>query len=83
MTFDTENKEFVETDKTNTELFEKGTLAYLPREMQLKEHELIGACSPYNQEESDLDMSDDDEEIDPLDEFQMEMQDLFSNFHNS
>jgi len=78
-TYDTENKEFVETDQISPELFVKGKLAYIPRELQLKDTELLGACSPYNQEESDLDVSDEESDVDPLEEFSQELSDLFSN----
>jgi len=77
LTFDAENKEFVETESENSEMFKKGSIAYIPREIALKESEYLGATSPYNNEESDLDVSDEESDADPLEEFNQELRELF------
>ena len=52
---------FIEADSPS-DLFEVGVKAYLPREYQLKDNEMIGADNPNDKEvESDLEDNDEDE----------------------
>lgn len=45
--------------------------------MSLKESEQLGAGSPYINEESDLDMSDEESVMDPYEQFSIELEKLF------
>lgn len=79
LAFDNEGKTFetIEARKYNLEYFEKGAFCILPYEMTRKESEMLGSTLQTNQEESDLEMSDEEEEKDPFDEFSQEVGDLF------
>jgi hypothetical protein len=79
LTYDLEEKSFVELEPSNfnTEYFEKGSFPTIPFNMALKESELLGAGSPYNNEESDIDISDEESEMDPYDQFSLELDKLF------
>lgn len=80
LTYDTEDKKFklMDEDQTNQDYFIKGIIAYVPRDITLAKSEYLGAPSHQPGEESDLDISDEESEIDPFQEFQQETKDLFS-----
>ena len=69
LTYDTEEKCFsdLEEDKYNQEFFEKGSFVTIPFNMVLQDSELLGAGSPYPNEESDVDIEDDESMVDPYD----------------
>jgi len=71
LTYDPEEKDFIEISADEkSEYCDKGALAYMPRELTLKENELVGASSIYmNEVESDLDLDFDSDEEDPKEEF--------------
>lgn len=53
---------FKEITESNGKYFEKGSICFLPIEMELKKHQFIGSQPPTNDDESDLEQSDDDSE---------------------
>lgn len=58
LAYDNDANKFVaiEADKFNQEYFEKGSFSYIPRDLALKDSELIGAGNPFDdEEESGLD----------------------------
>ena len=58
LAYDNDEKKFVpiEADKFNQEYFEKGSFSYIPRDLALRDSELIGAGNPFeDEEESGLD----------------------------
>ena len=42
LTFDSHEEEFVKSTEVNEQFFEKGVIAYIPRDMVLKQSELVG-----------------------------------------
>ena len=68
----------------NTEFFEKGTISYIPRDLQLKENELMGSQQANEYElESDLDEDIEEDEKDPKEEFTQEVEDLFQDSYET
>ena len=62
-TFNSESLQYEEHKKFNNDFFDIGLIAYLPRECQLNDTELLGSQSPYlNDEESDFEEDDEEEE---------------------
>jgi hypothetical protein len=57
--------------------FEKGVMAYVPRDMVLKSSELVGQKAYDNEEESDLDEGLEDSDGDPVDDFKKDAYDIF------
>ena len=53
---------FKDIAEPNTKYFDKGSVCFLPIEMELKKHQFIGSQPPALDEESDLEQSDDDSE---------------------
>lgn len=51
---------FKENSESNGKYFEKGSVCFLPIEMELKKHQFIGSEPPTIEEDSDLEQSDDD-----------------------
>lgn len=78
MKYDEETHNFYISKDTNEEFFKNGNIAYLPLNLRLKDSELLGAGSPYNDDViSDLSFNDDESDGDPFLEFKKEMEDLF------
>lgn len=71
LTYDSEEQGFkpMKPENFNTEYFIKGGFPNIPFNLSLKEAELLGANSPFTQEESDIDISDDESVQDPFDQF--------------
>ena len=58
--FNSETLSFEEFKKFGNELFDIGLIAYLPRECQLNDNELLGSNKPYEDEEESEFEDDDD-----------------------
>lgn len=76
LTFDSQEEEFIESNEAH-ELFEKGVIAYVPRDMVLKQSELVGYKAYDNEEESDLDEGLEDSDADPIEDFKKDVHDVF------
>lgn len=63
----------------NQDFFIKGTFTNPPYDRRLNETELMGARVNYDKEESELDLSEEEEEEDPFEQFSVEVNDLFDN----
>ena len=59
-----------------SELLENGVITLLPRELQLKEYEVIGGHREI-EEESDLDLDLEESEADPEEQFIQEAEEMF------
>ena len=68
LNYNAEEKQFkpIEEDQSNQDYFVKGIIAYVPRDMTLTKQEHLGASTHQPAEESDLDISDEDSEVDPF-----------------
>ena len=77
LTFDSQEEEFILATEVNEDIFEKGVIAYVPREMVLKQSELVGQKAYADEEESDLDEGLEDSDADPIEDFKRDAQDVF------
>jgi hypothetical protein len=77
LTFDSVEEEFVPTTEVHTQFFQKGVIAYIPRDMVLKNSELISQKPYENEEESDLDDGLEDSDGDPVEDFKKDTLDIF------
>ena len=82
MKYDPDEQDFFEInpkDKNdnNFEFFEQGHFTYLPREFAIAKHEHLGAGLPPTEVESDLDFEDEDDDVDPAEEFKKAATDIF------
>ena len=77
--YNPEKKRFeeVKPEEYETNLFEKGVISFVPRDLALGKHELLGSSLP-DEVESELEESDDESEADPLEDFTQEVEDLFA-----
>ena len=64
LTYDTQEEGFVTSQETNSQYFEKGVISYIPKNMSLNTHELIGSKID-DGEESDFDFGFAESEEDP------------------
>ena len=69
LTFDSQEEEFTLATEVNKDFFEKGVIAYVPRDMVLKQSELVGQKAYADEEESDLDEGLEDSDADPIEDF--------------
>ena len=77
--YDRDEKDFIDLPKAKyqTEFFEKGAYNILPYELKIKESGLLGKGIPNtNDEESDL-VSDEEDSIDPQEDFERQWVELF------
>ena len=76
-TYNSDEKAFENSEPTSSELFSKGNITYIPRELAYKENELIGSSTCYEKDvESDFDDFEESDE-DPKDVFMKEAEELF------
>jgi hypothetical protein len=72
-TFNPDSMHFEEIKKFDNQYFDVGLIAYLPRECQLTEDEVLGAGNPYvKEEESDFEEDEDENDENEVIAFQKE-----------
>jgi translation initiation factor eIF-2B subunit epsilon len=62
-TYNSDTQAYEKTKQPESEIFKVGAIAYLPRESQLEETEMLGSKGPYeHEEESDIDEEEEDQD---------------------